>query len=171
MTTVVHGTWKKFNHTRLSPKKYIFVSYYSTAVVQLHDIEKLQSAPDSTEKKLFLAAILIVTDFFYSYSTTYYSTPVQETIVRYYVIFNEKAVDQYKKPSAQKKVAPNVGSLKSNQIRKWCPSYIKKKIAPDQDGNGNCVPLSDLIIFQAANIWGKLFLSRRLFIQNLHPLH
>jgi len=32
----------------------------------------------------------------------------------------------------------------------------------EEDGIG--APLSDLITIEAANIWGKLFLSRRLFI-------
>ena len=80
---------------------------------------------------------------------------------------------QYKKPSAEKKLPPNVGSLKSNSIRKWCLNYhshpprrrssplIKKKTALEEVIGE---PLSGPITIQVANIRGKLFLSRGIFI-------
>ena len=57
---------------------------------------------------------------------------------------------QYEKASAEKKLALNVVSLKSNWIRKCWPS---RKMGAEIGA-----PLSDLITFQAANIWGKLFI-------------
>ena len=75
-----------------------------------------------------------------------------------------------------KKLAPNVGSLKGNLIRKWCPNFhshpprmqfffVQGRRPPSRRMGMIIGPrLSDLITFQAANIRGKLFLSRRFFI-------
>ena len=36
---------------------------------------------------------------------------------------------QYKKPWAEKKLAPIVDSFNSNKIRKWCPNYLSQMLA------------------------------------------
>ena len=67
------------------------------------------------------------------------------------------------KPSAEKMLASNVGSLKSIQIRKWCPNQhlysprgrlppLNKKRPPSKRMVIGA-PLSDLITIEAAIIW------------------
>ena len=79
-----------------------------------------------------------------------------------------------KKPSVEKKVAPNVGNFNSNQIRKWYPNchsqmlaasivIISESGAPKQKRPPSRrmqviirAPRSDLITIEAANIWNYL---------------
>ena len=55
---------------------------------------------------------------------SYFEQYFLENIVRYYAnVLWTICRSIIEKPSVEKKLAPNVGSLKSNCIRKWCSNY------------------------------------------------
>ena len=151
---MVYGAPKISIGTRSPPKKmYIFVSFYS--ITMMHHLTL-------TEEIYFCFWICHETKKKFNL----HSTSPRNKLFQGTVLFVHKRFSSAFYCSDKK-------MFNKNQKIRSKRSLPQQKKRPFSRRMGVVIggPLSDLISFQATNIWGKLFLSRRLFILDLHTCH